>query len=67
MMLPISGVEAVLASRGISIAEDLSPGATADCTRDRISDRTEIDILGGACGNIPAHGAADDLDDQIDE
>jgi hypothetical protein len=32
-----------------------------------ISKRTEIDILGGAGGNISTDGAADDLDDQIDE
>jgi hypothetical protein len=55
MMLPISGVEA------------LSPDAAADCAGDGISKRTEIDILGGACGDISADGAADDLYDQIDE
>jgi hypothetical protein len=47
--------------------EDLSPGAAADCTGDGISERTKIDILGCAAGNIAAYGATDDLDDQIDE
>ncbi len=47
--------------------KDLSTNAAADGTRDGISKRTEIDILGGAGGNISADGAANDLDDQIDE
>jgi hypothetical protein len=41
-------------------AEDLSPDAAPDRTRDGVSKRTEIDVLGGACGNIAADGAADD-------
>src|ERR1700733_13804861 len=48
-------------------AEDLSAGAAADGARDGISKRAEIDILGGAGRNVSTDGAANDLDDQIDE
>jgi hypothetical protein len=56
-----------IGEQGNQHAENLSPDAAADCTRDGIPDCTEIDILGGAPGNISADGPADDLDDQIDE
>jgi hypothetical protein len=45
----------------------LSANAAADSARDGISKRTEIDILGDAGRNVSTDGAADDLDDQIDE
>jgi hypothetical protein len=48
-------------------AEDLSSDAAADSPRDGVSKGSEIDILGRAGGDIAAYGAADDLDDQIDE
>jgi hypothetical protein len=48
-------------------AEDLSAYAATNRTRDSVSKRTEIDILGGTRDNISADGAADDLYDQIDE
>src|SRR3984957_14279659 len=48
-------------------AKDLSPDTTADGSCDRIPERTEIDILGRAGGDISADSAADDLYDQIDE
>jgi hypothetical protein len=48
-------------------AEDLPPGAAADRTCDGVSNRPKIDVLGGARGDIPADGAADDLYDQVDE
>jgi hypothetical protein len=48
-------------------AKDLSAGAAADGACDGVAKRTEIDVLGGASRNISADGAANDLDDQIDE
>jgi hypothetical protein len=48
-------------------SEDLSAGAATDGTRKRVSQCPEIDILGGACGDISADGAADDLYDEINE
>src|ERR1700720_1867045 len=48
-------------------AEDLSAYAATNRTRDGVSKRTEIDILGCVRGDISADGAADDLYDQIDE
>jgi hypothetical protein len=65
MMLPISGVEAVLASNGISITEDLPSDTAANCVRDRISKRAKINILGCACDDISADCAAYELDDQM--
>jgi len=56
-----------IGEQGNQHSEDLSPDAAADRTRDGISDCTEIDILGRSRGNISADGAADELDDQIDE
>jgi hypothetical protein len=44
----------------------LSPGAAADRTRDGISERAKIDILGRAGSDIAADRATDDLDDQVD-
>jgi hypothetical protein len=67
MMLPISGVEAVLASNGISITEDLPSDTAANCARDRISKRAKINILGCACDDISADCAAYELYDQINE
>ena len=67
MMLPISGVDALLASSGISIPRICPPGAAADRTRDGVSKGSEIDILGHAGGDIAAYGATDNLDNQIDE
>ena len=66
MMLPISGVEALLASSGIK-AQKLPAGTAADGARDGISKHAEIDVLGRAPCDIAADGAADDLDDQVDE
>jgi hypothetical protein len=51
-MLPISGVEAEFASSGNQHAEDLSSGAAANGARERVSERTEIDILGRPRGDI---------------
>jgi hypothetical protein len=66
-MLPKSGVEAVLASNGISIPEDLPSDTAANCARDRISKRAKINILGCACDDISADWAAYELYDQINE
>jgi hypothetical protein len=56
-----------IGEQGNQHPQDLSADAAPDRTRDGISDCTEIDILGCAAGNIPTDGAADDLDDQINE
>ena len=48
-------------------AEDLSTGAAADGARERVAERAEIDVLGRPRGDIAADGAADDLNEQVDE
>src|SRR5206468_9654247 len=47
--------------------EQLSSGTAANGARDGISKRPKIDVLGGAACDIAADGAANDLDDQVDE
>ena len=48
-------------------SENLSPDPAADCTREGVPKRTEVDILGGTRGDISADGAANDLYDEVDE
>jgi hypothetical protein len=47
--------------------KELSTGAATDGSDNGVCKRAEIDVLGSAGDNVAADGAADNLDDEVDE